>query len=324
MSTVVVTEDVTGASYDQLGREWPLHRDVTAWDSPDSWPALLGDAEAVIVRNRTQVNERFFAAAPNLKVVARAGVGLDNIDLEAADRAGVVVVAPLGANAVSVAEHTLTLALALAKKILISDAETKSGSWNRVPTQELGGKTWGLLSAGATARATARLARAFGMTILAYDPYMDPNHPEVQELGIQLASLEDVLAASDVLSVHLPHTDATHHLLNSRTLSMLPPGALIISVGRGEVIDERALLGALESGHIGGAGLDVREQEPPQPGALESHHRVLLTPHVAGISVQAQARIADVLCQQIRLVLSGDSATSAVGSHSKPKSPVGQ
>lgn len=324
MSTVVVTEDVTGPPYDQLGREWHLQRDDTAWDNPDSWPTLLQDAEAVIVRNRTQVNERFFAAAPNLKVVARAGVGLDNIDLEAADRAGVVVVAPLGANAVSVAEHTLTLALALAKNILTSDAETKGGSWNRVPTQELGGKTWGLLSAGATARATARLARAFGMTILAYDPYMDPNHPEVQELGIQLASLEEVLAASNVLSVHLPHTDATHHLLNSRTLSMIPAGALVISVGRGEVIDEQALLGLLESGHIGGAGLDVREQEPPQPSALESHGRVLLTPHVAGISVQAQARIADVLCQQIRLVLNGEPATSAVGSHSKPKSPVGQ
>ncbi|KRE81451.1 NAD(P)-dependent oxidoreductase [Arthrobacter sp. Soil764] len=324
MSTVVVTEDVTGPAYDQLGREWTLQRDVNAWDNPGSWPALLQNAEAVIVRNRTQVNEQFFAAAPNLKVVARAGVGLDNIDLEAANRAGVVIVAPLGANAVSVAEHTLTLALALAKNLVTSDTETKGGSWNRVPTQELGGKTWGLLSAGATARATARVAKAFGMTVLAYDPYVDPNHPELQDLGIQLASLEEVLAASNVLSVHLPHTDATHHLLNSTRLSSLPPGALVISVGRGEVIDEQALLGLLESGHLGGAGLDVREQEPPRPGALESHSRVLLTPHVAGISVQAQARIADVLCQQVRLVLRGDTATSAVGEHVKAKRPVRQ
>lgn len=324
MSTVVVTEDVTGPAYDQLGREWTLQRDVNAWDNPGSWPSLFQDAEAAVVRNRTQVNEEFFAAAPKLKVVARAGVGLDNIDLEAANRAGVVVVAPLGANAVSVAEHTLTLALALAKNLLTSDTETKGGSWNRVPTQELGGKTWGLLSAGATARATARLAKAFGMTVLAYDPYMDQNHPELQEIGVKLASLEEVLTASNVLSVHLPHTDATHHLLNITRLGLLPAGALVISVGRGEVIDERALLGLLESGHLGGAGLDVREQEPPRLGALESHSRVLLTPHVAGISVQAQARIADVLCQQIRLVLSGDAATSAVGEHIKAKRPVRQ
>lgn len=322
MSTIVVTEDVTGPAYDRLGSRWALQHDAGAWDTPALWSTLLSGAEAAIVRNRTRVDQRFFDAAPQLKVVARAGVGLDNIDLEAADRAGVVVVAPLGANASSVAEHALTLALALSKNLIVSDQVTKAGGWDRAPTQELAGKTWGLLSAGATARATGRLARALGMEVLAYDPYVDPGHPDIVDTGIRLAPLEEVLAGADVLSVHLPPTDATHHLLNETSLGLLPAGALIINVGRGEVIDERALLAALESGRVAGAGLDVRDKEPPVPGPLEAHPNVILTPHVAGISVQAQTRIAEILCQQIQLVLEGQQATTAVGSHRTPKKPV--
>ncbi len=318
MSTIVVTEDVTGPRYDELAAHWNLHRDAEAWNCPDRLRVALADAEAVIVRNRTQVNQEFLDAAPRLKVVARAGVGLDNIDLEAADRAGVVVVAPTGANAVSVAEHALTMALALSKRLIPSDNSTRAGCWYRIPTQELGGKTWGLLSAGATARATGRLARALGMTVVAYDPFIDPQHPEIAEFGIELATLEQVLSRSDVLSVHLPHTDATHHLLNADTLGLLPHGALVINVGRGEVIDEAALGDALESGRVGGAGLDVRSEEPPIPGTLEHHTDVIMTPHVAGITAQAQQRIAQILCQQIDSVLNGQRATYAVGSHLSP------
>ncbi len=318
MSTVVVTEDVIGPAYDELAVRWDLYRDADSWNSLDHLLALLGNAEAVIVRNRTQVNQEFFDAAPRLKVVARAGVGLDNIDLKAADKAGVVVVAPTGANAVSVAEHALAMALALSKRITLSNDSTKAGSWYRIPTQELSGKTWGLLSAGATARATGRLARALGMHVVAYDPYIDPRHPEIAEFGIELASFEEVLSRSNVLSVHLPHSDATKTLLNADAFALLPRGALVVSVGRGEVIDEAALLDALDSGRIGGAGLDVRSEEPPNPGKLEQHPNVIMTPHVAGITEQAQQRIARIICQQIDSVLSGDRATYAVGSHTLP------
>jgi len=322
MSTIVMTEDVTGPAYDELAAHWDLLKDAKAWNSPDRLRAVLADAEAVIVRNRTQVNQEFLDAAPRLKVVARAGVGLDNIDLQAADGAGVVVVAPLGANAVSVAEHALAMALALAKSIIPSDNSTKVGCWYRIPTQELDGKTWGLLSAGATARATGRLAAALGMKVVAYDPFIDPHHPEIAETGIELAPLEQVLSHADVLSVHLPHTNATHHLLNTETLALLPRGALVINVGRGEVIDEAALGEALESGRIGGAGLDVRCEEPPTPGILEHHTNVIMTPHVAGITEQAQQRIAQILCQQIDSVLNGQRATYAVGSHVSPMREV--
>ncbi|MEC5181719.1 NAD(P)-dependent oxidoreductase [Arthrobacter sp. CG_A4] len=322
MSRIVITEAVTGSAYDELARNWSMIREPEAWSSPYRLQQLLADAEAVIVRNRTQVNEEFLRAAPHLKVVARAGVGLDNIDLAAADRAGIVVIAPLGANALSVAEHTLTLALALSKNLIASSALTRTGCWDRIPTQELGGRTWGLLSAGATARATARLARALGMDVIAYDPFVDPDHPDLATIGIRLAPLEDVLSAANVLSIHLPHTSDTHHLLNAERLAMLPPGALVINVGRGEVIDEAALLEALRTGALGGAGLDVRHEEPPIAGELEKHPNVIVTPHVAGITVQAQARIGQILCGQIETILGGHQATYSVGAHATPLQDV--
>lgn len=318
MSTIVVTEDVTGPAYDRLAEARTLHRDPHAWRSPDRLRELLAHAEAVIIRNRTQVDRAFLEAAPSLKVVARAGVGLDNIDLEAADQAGVVVVAPLGANAASVAEHAMSMALALSKSLIPSSTSTKAGGWDRTPTQELKGRTWGLLSAGATARATARLARALGMDTVAYDPYITPDHPEILEIGLELAHPEEVLSRAHVLSVHLPHTPATDRLLDADRLALLPRGALLISVGRGEVIDEAALLEALITGQLGGAGLDVRAQEPPTPGALETLPNVILTPHVAGISLQAQQRIAEILCDQIGTILDGGHATCAVGRHATP------
>lgn len=316
MSVIVVTEEIDGP-YDELAEKWTLRRDGDAWRSTDRLLALIADADVAIVRNRTQVNQAFFDAAPSLKAVARAGAGLDNIDLDAADRAGVVVIAPIGANAASVGEHALALALALSKRLLPTHAATREGGWDRTPTQELRGLTWGLLSAGATARATARLARAIGMTIVAFDPYVDPDHQEIRELGIELAPFDEVLSRANVLSIHLPYTDSTHHLLNERTLALLPAGALVISVGRGEVIDELALVHALNSGRVGGAGLDVRADEPPVPGELEQHPHVILTPHIAGVTVQAQRRIADVLMEQIGAVLNGQPTSFAVGSHSQ-------
>jgi D-3-phosphoglycerate dehydrogenase/(S)-sulfolactate dehydrogenase len=322
MSTVVMTEDVTGPAYDELGERRTIVRDPDAWKSAERLRNLLGDADAVIVRNRTQVDQDFLEAAPKLKVVARAGVGLDNIDLDAANRAGVVVISPTGANAISVGEHAVALALALAKRLAPVNASTTAGQWERTPTQELSGKTWGLLSAGATARATARVARGLGMRVVACDPYVDPQSTQIAELGIELAAFETVLAAANVLSIHLPYTEATSRLLNAQTLALLPMGAIVINVGRGEVVDEDALLDALESGRVGGAGLDVRAAEPPVTGRLERHPNVILTPHVAGITVQSQDRIGQILCHQIDAVLDGGHATYAAGSHSEPSKRV--
>jgi phosphoglycerate dehydrogenase-like enzyme len=158
--------------------------------------------------------------------------------------------------------------------------------------------------------------------VVAYDPYIDENHAEIAELGIRMGSLEAVLAASDVLSVHLPNTDSTRNLLDADKLAQLPRGAYVINVGRGEVVDEHALADAVETGHIAGAGLDVRHNEPPVRGRLEELPNVILTPHVAGVTVQAQQRIARILCDEIDAVLSGAASTYAVGAHRRHQ-PVG-
>jgi D-3-phosphoglycerate dehydrogenase/(S)-sulfolactate dehydrogenase len=300
---VVVAENVWGEPFEHLAAARTLARRADAGD--------LTGARALVVRNRTQVDAALLDAAPSLQVVGRAGVGLDNIDLAAADEHGVVVVAPLGANAVSVAEHTLALVLAVFRGIPGHDRDVRAGQWRRTPGRELAGRTWGLLGYGATGRAVARLAGAFGMRVMAYDPYVDT------AVDVELVDLETVLAESDVLSVHLPATPQTRGLLGADTLSRMRHGAVLVSVGRGEVVDEDALAAALHARRLSGAGLDVRASEPPAPGPLDAAPNVIFTPHVAGITVESQQRIASVLVDDINSVLDGAEAAHAVGQHKR-------
>lgn len=309
---VVVAEDVWGQPFDELARNRLVMRTTTP-DIDD-----LARARALVVRNKTIVSRDLLTAAPNLQVVARAGVGLDNIDVPAADDLGVVVVAPLGVNAVSVAEHCLGLALATARRIAELDAGTKAGRWDRKAGRELAGGVWGLLSAGATARATGRLARALGMSVVAYDPYISPQHPELAEIGITLAPLDEVVAAADTLSIHLPATAETDRLVGERLLAMAKPNLILVNVGRGEVVDEEALAKALTAGQIAGAALDVRREEPPALGKLEVLPNVVLTPHIAGLTTQSQARIAEILCTDIATVLDGGAARYAATHAASP------
>lgn len=316
---VVVTEDVWGESLQKLAAELTVSRRPDAWRAPELLPEALAGVRAIVVRNRTQVTADLLAACPDLQVVARAGVGLDNIDVDAANERGVVVVAALGANAVSVAEHTLGLALALARQVVTLDRSTRGGQWDRRPGRELAGRTWGLLGAGATGRACARAAIALGMRVVAYDPYLSPDHPELAELGIRLLGLPEVAAAADILSCHLPATRETTGLIDAEFLAAMRPDALLINVGRGEVVDEDALADALAAGRLGGAGLDVRASEPPSTGRLEEFDNVILTPHIAGITVESQIRIVDILAAEISTVLGGGSARYAVGSLTMPR-----
>lgn len=311
---VVVLEGVWGAPLADLAGRLSVVRDTDAWQEPEQLRKVLSGARALVVRNRTQVTRELLASCPDLTLVARAGVGLDNIDVTAADELGVVVVAPLGANAVSVAEHSLGLALALSRKIAVLDRATRAGGWDRLPGRELAGRTWGVLGAGATGRACARLARALGMEVLAYDPYVPADHPEMVELGLRLVSLEELAAAGDVVSCHLPATPDTRGLLDATFFAAMRPDALLVNVGRGEVVDEDALVAALIAGELGGAGLDVRSSEPPKPGGLEVLDNVVLTPHVAGITAESQHRILEILAADTRSVLTGGTAANAVGS----------
>lgn len=308
---VVVTEDITGAPLDELAARRRVVFRPTAWRDRAELRDLARHARALVVRNRTEVDDDLLDA-PELRIVARVGVGLDNIDLVAADRRGVVVSAPLGANATSVAEHTLGLALALARRTARLHAGCRAGEWDRSAGIELHGGTWGLLGAGATGRACGRLARALGMRVLAHDPGVDCDDEDLAAAGIELAPLEKVVAGADVLSVHLPATDATRGLMDAQLLARMRPTALLVNVGRGEVVDEEALADALESGVLAGAALDVRGQEPPRPGRLETLDNVLLTPHIAGITTQSQMRILSTLVADIDAVLDGGQPASAV------------
>jgi D-3-phosphoglycerate dehydrogenase/(S)-sulfolactate dehydrogenase len=298
---ILVVEDVWGDPFEHLAASRTIAREPVVGD--------LAGVRALVVRNRTRVDAGLLQAAPSLEVVGRAGVGLDNIDLAAADERGVVVVAPLGANAVSVAEHTLALALAVARDVPAHDRAVRAGRWTRTPGRELAGRTWGLLGFGATGRAVARLAAALDMRVLAYDPYADGNS------DAELADLPAVLGAADVLSVHLPATPQTRGLLGDDALRRMRRDAILVSVGRGEVVDEDALAAALREGRLAGAGLDVRASEPPAPGPLDDAPNVIYTPHVAGITADSQRRIASVLADDICAVLDGGEAEHAVGRH---------
>jgi D-3-phosphoglycerate dehydrogenase / 2-oxoglutarate reductase len=309
---VVVTEDVWGAPFERLATRWSVVRRPTAYRDRDQLAELARRARVLVVRNQTTVDHDLLAGSPSLRVVARAGVGLDNIDLVTAAAMGVVVTAPLGINAVSVAEHTLGLALALARRTVPLDGRCRAGTWTREAGIELAGGTWGLLGAGATARACGRLASGLGMTVLAYDPYVDPDHPQLRAAGIELVPLVEVAARADVLSCHLPATRQTTGLIDATLLARLRPTALLINVGRGEIVDEDAVADALEAGALGGAALDVRQQEPSRPGRLERMDNVVLTPHIAGITKQSQLRVLLALAEDIEAVLDGQPASHAV------------
>ncbi len=304
---ILISEDVWGTPFQKLEGSFPIVRNDDLWNNVDELKSALKDATALVVRNRTKVTADVIAAAPKLKVIARAGVGLDNIDIKAADAAGVVVVAGLGANAVSVGELTLGLALSLLRNVPGHDQVTREGNWIRTPGRELSGLTWGLLGCGATGLATAKLLQGFGCKMIGFDPYAK------NQSGIELKSFEEVLKESDVVSIHMPSTPETNGSINAATLKLMKPDAVLVNVGRGEVINEADLIEALKAKVIAGAALDVRAQEPPIKGEMEQIANLILTPHVAGITKESQLRINEILVSNIMKVLNNEVATHAVG-----------
>ena len=310
---VAVVEDVWGEPLDQLAAEMPVLAEPSAWEDPGTLQRAAHHARALIVRNRTQVTRQLLEACPRLEVVGRAGVGLDNVDLGAADDLGVVVVAPAGANATSVAEHALALALGLARDLAGHDRRVRDGRWERRLGRELAGGCWGVIGLGATGTATAALAAALGMEVVGYDPFLEPgaDRPRVRRVH----ELDELLERSDVVSLHLALSPDTAGLIDRAALARMRPGSYLVNVARGGLVDEAALLQALRDGPLAGAALDVRESEPPVPGDLEAERRLLLTPHVAGLTHQAQQRVVSVVTDDVRRVLAGEDARNAAGAH---------
>ncbi|MDQ7993452.1 MAG: phosphoglycerate dehydrogenase [Propionicimonas sp.] len=248
-------------------------------------------------------DEAVFERAERVRIIARLGVGLDNIDLAAARRRNVDVVNVPGGNALSVAELAVGLILAVQRQITTMNAEVRAGIWDRYVGEELSGKRVGLVGFGATARSMARLLAGFGCPVKAYDPHVDPR--AAAPLGVELAPLDEVLN-SDVVSLHAPHLPATHHIINADTLAKMPRGAVLVNVGRGPLVDEAALVEALASGHLAGAGLDVFEAEPPsKDNPLFSHPCVVASTHAGADTAQAYHRIGLATAQAIVDVFSG-------------------
>ncbi|HTS68652.1 MAG TPA: hydroxyacid dehydrogenase, partial [Terriglobia bacterium] len=272
----------------------------------------IRDADALVVRSATKVTAPLLATAGRLRVIGRAGVGVDNVDLDAATQKGVVVMNTPGGNAWSVAEHTLALLLALARRVPQADASMKQGRWEKKKLEgmELRGKTLGLVGLGQIGSDVARLARAFEMRVVAYDPYV--SSLIAGESDVKLTSLEEVLKSADFISLHASATPETRHLINARTLALAQPGVRIVNCARGELINEADLLAALDSGVVAGAGLDVFETEPPADSKLVSHPNVISTPHIAGSTEEAQEIVGIRIAEQVRDFLHTGVARSAV------------
>ncbi|MHB1536439.1 MAG: hydroxyacid dehydrogenase [Acidimicrobiales bacterium] len=313
---IVVLEDVWGPPFDTLAERFGVVAHRATWDDREELLQVIGPARGLVVRNRTQVDRDLLERAERLVVVGRAGVGLDNIDLKAADDLGVVVVSAPGANARSVAELAVGLALVLARDVVGHDRRVRLGLWERTQGWELSGATWGVVGLGATGRAVAGAARSLGMRVVGHDPFSALRPPEVDEVA---TTLTDLLARSDVVSLHLALSPESSGLVDADFLAAMRPGALLINVARGGLVDEEALADALDSGHLGGAALDVRANEPPVPGRLEQNEKVVHTPHVAGLTDQAQARVVEMLVGELSTVLDGAEAEHAAGRWRVPR-----
>ena len=274
--------------------------------------AELADADALVVRSATKVTDDLLAHAPRLRVIGRAGVGVDNIDMDAATHRGVLVMNTPGGNAASVAEHALAFMLSLARSIPQLNASMHAGRWEKsgAAGAELRGKTLGLIGLGRVGAEVARRARALEMRVLAHDPYLSPER--AAEWGVELVSMPDLLAKSDYISLHTALSPATERLINAQTLAQMKRGARLINTARGELVDEAALGEALRSGQLAGAALDVFTVEPLRDSPLMAMANVIATPHVAGSTAEAQEEVGVQIAQQVRDFLAEGTMRNAV------------
>jgi D-3-phosphoglycerate dehydrogenase len=273
----------------------------------------LRDVEGLVIRSSTRVTAELIAAAPELRVIGRAGIGVDNVDVAAATQRGIVVVNTPEGNNVTTAEHALALLVSLARHVPQATASMKAGKWekNRFQGTELWNRTLGVIGLGNIGRIVADRARGLGMQVIAADPYTSPE--VAAKLDVELVSLDELLARADAITVHVPKTRETTKLLGREAFAKMKPGVLIVNAARGGIVDEAALLEALESGRVAGAALDVFEQEPPREGhPLVQHERVICTPHLGASTEQAQKNVSIAVAEQVRDFLLSGAIRNAV------------
>src|SRR6202167_1021123 len=296
---IVLAEKVSPATLAVFAAE--LGWEVLTHDQlPDGLPAALADADALVVRSAVQVDDALMEHAPKLRVVGRAGVGVDNIDADAATRRGIVVMNTPGANAVAVAELTIGLMLALARKLPAANSTTHAGKWEKKNLQgaELRGKTLGILGLGRIGLEVARRARGFGLEIVGSDPFVSA--AIARENGIKLVTLDELIATSDYITLHVGLTPQTAGVINAKSLAAMKKGVRIVNCARGELIDDAALVSALKNGHVAGAALDVFAIEPLKDSPYFELENVILTPHIAGSTSEAQEAVGIQIAMQVR------------------------
>jgi D-3-phosphoglycerate dehydrogenase len=319
-SDLIIPENFSGHWIDQLKREFRALHDPELWRSPERLKRLLPGCRALLVRNQTRVSADIIDAGRQLLVIGRAGAGFDNIDVSAATAAGIVIASTPDQNSISVAELVLGMMLGLARKLPEASLHTRRGGWERqrfVGT-ELYQKTLGIVGLGRIGFMLALRARALGMKILAHDVFLSPDSVSVTESGAELVNLNDLLERSDFVSCHVPLTSETRHFLRYEHFCRMKPRAFFLNLARGEAVDEQGLIAALREKRIAGAALDVREQEPPGDGPLGEFDNVILTPHIAAFTHEAQERVIAAVCKDVRSVLNGQTAKNFVN-FSKPK-----
>jgi (S)-sulfolactate dehydrogenase len=306
MPDIVITEFIDQSAVDDLSRDFKVHYDRTLVDRPDDIVRLAADAPALIVRNRTQVRGGLLAGCRNLKFIGRLGVGLDNIDVEECARRKIQVFPATGANSVSVAEWTIAAMLVGLRNVWQANGAVLAGKWprNDLMFGEVAGKRLGLIGFGGIGRAVAQRARALELEVCAYDPAVKADDPAWKQYSTARVDLDALFRTSDIVSVHVPLTPATRNLIDAKAMAQMKPTAFIINSARGGIVDEAALAAALKARKLGGAALDVFDQEPlPKGSVFEGVPNLLLTPHVAGVTHEANARVSTVTAANIRRAL---------------------
>jgi (S)-sulfolactate dehydrogenase len=303
MSRVVITEFMDERAVAQLAAVHDTLYDPKLVDDAARLHAEAAKADAIVVRNRTQVRGELLASLVRCKVVGRLGVGLDNIDVPACEARGMQVIPATGANALSVAEYVVGTAMLLLRGVYQGSADVAAGRWPRAAMssgRETAGKTLGLVGFGSIGQRTAALAQAVGMKVIAFDAMMPPDHPAFAAGGVRCVGLDDLVALADVVSLHVPLVDSTRGLFAAERIAAMKKGAVLINTARGGIVDEAALAAALRGGRLGGAAIDVFGTEPlPTSLHFEGCPNLILTPHVAGVTAEANERVSFLIAEKV-------------------------
>jgi D-3-phosphoglycerate dehydrogenase len=316
MSPRVLIADSLSPAALEIFRQRGVAADVKVGLSKDELLAVIGDYDGLAVRSATKATKEVIAVAKNLKVIGRAGIGVDNVDIPAATAAGIVVMNTPFGNSITTAEHAIAMMFALARQLPAADASTQAGKWekNRFMGVELYAKTLGLIGAGNIGSIVADRANGLKMKVIAYDPFLSPEHAVA--IGVEKVELEDLLARADIITLHTPLTEKTRNILSAEALAKTRKGVLIINCARGGLVDEAALRAALESGQVGGAAFDVFVEEPAKTNALFGAPNFIATPHLGASTGEAQENVALQVAEQMSDYLLTGAVTNALNSPS--------